>query len=109
MVGVRSRLASSGFRPTSVAWFGLRPEVRTTSPPAARMAPTVVIPTWPWGMVAASSSADTPSAHSTEAPVIPLGWVRIPRRRSSGWLRPPRATKASSGILSATVVLPGKF
>jgi hypothetical protein len=71
-----------------------------TSPPAARVAPTVATPTWPCGRPAASSATVNPSRHSTDAPVMPLGCVVVPRRRSVGRFRPPLTTSASSGILS---------
>ena len=73
MVGVSNALMSSGLSPVKVAWCGLRPLVRTTSPPKDRTAATVVTPIWPCGMDAASSSTVNPLAHSTETPVVPLG------------------------------------
>ncbi|MGL5806931.1 MAG: hypothetical protein ACRC2R_05535 [Xenococcaceae cyanobacterium] len=79
MVGVNRELISFGVRPISVAWFGLLPEVRITSPPASRTLPTVVTPICPCGMVAANSFIDNPIPHSTEIPVTPLGCVPIPR------------------------------
>src|SRR5262249_48870502 len=62
-------------------------------------------PTCPWGSFAANSATVSPTAHSTEEPVTPLGWGAVPRRRSSGRFRPLRTTSASSGIRSAIAIL----
>jgi hypothetical protein len=77
IVGVKSKLISSGIKPVSVAWYWLLPDVRRTSPPASRTAPTVVTPTCPCGIDADNSCTDAPSPHSTEIPVTPLGWVEV--------------------------------
>ena len=74
-----------------------------TSPPKERTSPTIVTPTCPCGIAAANSATDNPTAHSTEIPVMLLGWVPVLRLISSGRLRPPRTTKASFGILSTSV------
>lgn len=51
-------------------------------------------------MHTANCATDNPTAHSTEIPVMPLGWIPVARLISSGRLRPPRTTNASPGIFS---------
>src|SRR5437870_11253427 len=59
-----------------------------------------VVPICPWGIAVVSAATDKPTAHSTDTPVTPLGWVPDPRPMSAGRFCPPRTTKASSGIFS---------
>jgi hypothetical protein len=80
--------------------------VRSTLPPAFRTSSTVVTPTCPWGIDAASSTTLTLTSLSTDIPVTPLGWVPVPRTMSAGRFRPPRTTNASSGIFSTLTRFP---
>lgn len=61
-VGVRRPLIVSVERPVKVAWYSLRPEVRTTSPPAILTSPTVVIPILDTARVQSNSAFDVPSS-----------------------------------------------
>ena len=61
-VGENNRSSNSGVRPSTVAWFGFPTcPSGVTRPPAARMSPAVVTPTWLFLNGWASSLTDAPA------------------------------------------------